>query len=70
MEYCNVCNQAKDRSDLTPTYVITKQEKEKDILICRPCVELVCDTIKVGEWFPLKSSDELVRLPNYFYMKL
>lgn len=69
MKYCNVCNELKDRSDLTPTYIITKENKEKDILICRPCVELVCET-QPGEWFPLRSTDEMVRLPNYFYMKL
>lgn len=69
MESCDVCTQTKDTSDLTPTYVITKQEYRKNIRICKACVEYVCDIPK-GEWFPLKGTDEMVRLPNVFYIKL
>ena len=68
METCNVCAQVKDTSDLTSTYVITRQKREKEVLMCRPCIEQICD-MQIGEWFPLKSTDELVRLPNAFYTK-
>jgi hypothetical protein len=69
MEICNVCAQSKSKTDLTSTYVITKQNREKDVLMCRPCIEHVCD-MQVGEWFPLETTDELVRLPIAFYTKL
>jgi hypothetical protein len=69
METCNVCAQSKSKTDLTSTYVITKQNREKDVLMCRPCIERVCD-MQIGEWFPLETTDELVRLPLAFYTKL
>jgi hypothetical protein len=69
MEICNVCAQQEGRQELTSTYVITQQNKEKDVLMCRPCIECVCD-MQPGEWFPLKTTDELVRLPIAFYTKL
>jgi len=69
MEHCSVCAEAKDTSDLLPTCIITKREQTKNIHICRTCVNYVCDT-QIGEWFPLKSTDEMVRLPNSFYMRL
>jgi len=69
MEHCTVCNQAKDRPGLTSTYVITTQNREKDVLMCRPCIERVCDT-QIGEWFPLEATDEMVKLPIAFYTKL
>ena len=57
------------KAELTSTYVITKQNKEKDVLMCRPCIERVCDT-QVGEWFPLEATDEMVKLPIAFFTKL
>lgn len=69
MEFCDVCGQIKDTSDLTATYVISKQEQRKNIHICKACVNYVCDVPK-GAWFPLKSTDEVVKLPGAFYVKL
>jgi hypothetical protein len=68
MEICSVCAQQKDRPELTATYVITRQNKEKDVLMCRPCIERVCD-MQAGEWFPLETTDESVKLPVAFYTK-
>lgn len=67
MKCCTVCNQ--ERSELTSTYVITAQNKEKDVLMCRPCIERVCD-YQEGTWFPLEATDEMVKLPIAFYTKL
>jgi hypothetical protein len=67
MKECDVCAQVKN--DTTLTYVITIQDKRKDISICKSCVNIVCET-QVGQWFPLQTTDEKVRLPNAFYTKL
>lgn len=66
MEICNIC--CRLETNLIATYVITKQEKRKDVHICRSCIERICDT-KMGEWFSIAATDEMVKLPNVFYMK-
>lgn len=70
MHQCDVCNQSKDTPDLLSTDVVTEQHHTKSIHICSTCIVYVCDDIKMGEWFPLKSTDEMVRLPDRFYMRL
>ena len=70
MKHCDICDQTKDTLDLVPTYVITEQHRTKSIRICKTCVDYVCDDIKMGEWFPLKSTDEMIKLPDGFYMRL
>jgi hypothetical protein len=71
MEHCAICNQRKDEpGDLTATYVITEQQQTKSIRICRTCIDYLCDDTTIGEWFPLQSTDEMIKLPDGFYMRL
>ena len=70
MQQCDVCNQSKDTPDLVSTDVVTEQQQTKVIQICSSCLVYVCDDIQLREWFPLKSTDEMVRLPDRFYMRL
>ena len=63
---CDVCGKVQEST--TPTYVITEQNRRKNINICNPCVSIVYE-VPIGQSFPLQSTDEMVRLPQSFFTK-
>lgn len=67
MHTCDNCKQ--ENTQLFDLTVIKQDNKRKAVKFCERCIDRI-SSAGIGEWYSIESTDELIRLPDSFFMRL